>query len=930
MKKFKKQAKTETYNDDIDDGYDESKKWYDEEPSYPKNFQTVTEQVLIELKEEAKKCHDSECANFNIKNSKTNSNFQWIKTVMNKGTVSDKIAAHTVAIQENPVSNLETIRNLVSMVKVGKKKECTSVIETLMELFLSDILRPDEKLKPFHQKPLSLLNDLSSGNAITRRKILSLWYFEDQLKEIYTQFVLALNTAAHDSVDTNKEKAISAMYKLLAGNPEQEKNLLTNIVNKLGDPSQKVASKAIYCLTQLLFKHSNMQGVVLNEIEKLLFRPNISNRAQYYSLCFLSQYYLSHDSSDVARKLIEVYFSFFKGCIKKGEVDSRMMSALLMGINRAYPYAKLEFDKISEHIDTMYRLVHMANFNISLHALTLLYQVSDFGNNINDRFYSALYKKLVDPNLLTTTHQAMLLSLIYKALLKDKEINRVKVFVKRMLDISLYVMPSFTFGILYLVSNLITKKENLQSIKLSESSLNDFDDDDGEETYHDVKEEVEIKEEPLEEEAPRPKPTDTKVVIDLEDNEIEEKPNIDELDKLKSHSWHHANIKLKNRKTSECYNPYARNPLYAGGKYSAYTELLQLQNHFHPTVALYASNILRGDIIRYDGDPLKDFTLIRFLERFVFKNPKKIDHKEGVHPTFGQRKFYKPKGVRTLPVNSNMYIAENQNNIPVDELFLYSYLKKKYENRQLKDDDEDSDAESVQSEEFEDMLDKMAGMKDLDEDIDFMEEIGENLKAKKQKKKKGVQNGDEDDDEELEDDEEFSEDEDFSDDDGEDNENEAEKEDVPDFDIDEDDEDLIGDLDDDDEEIEFGDSEDDNDDNEETSNKKKIKNVKKKVKKLDKNDITSLFASADEFASILEDEGSSKIKPGGSNAVSNTDNANTKQLAWEDKRNHWLNGYNKAVGKKGKKFGKDKEFVKNSQKRTNKSIGGNKKKKFKN
>lgn len=47
---------------------------------------------------------------------------------MNKGTVSDKIAAHTVSIQDNPVCNLETLRNLVNMVKVGKKKECFSVM----------------------------------------------------------------------------------------------------------------------------------------------------------------------------------------------------------------------------------------------------------------------------------------------------------------------------------------------------------------------------------------------------------------------------------------------------------------------------------------------------------------------------------------------------------------------------------------------------------------------------------------------------------------------------------------------------------------------------------------------------------------------------------------------------------------------------------
>lgn len=60
-----------------------------------------------------------------------------------------------------------------------------------------------------------------------------------------------------------------------------------------------------------------MQSVVLNELEKLLFRTNIGQKAQYYGICFLSQFYLSHESANIAKKLIEVYFSFFKACIKK-------------------------------------------------------------------------------------------------------------------------------------------------------------------------------------------------------------------------------------------------------------------------------------------------------------------------------------------------------------------------------------------------------------------------------------------------------------------------------------------------------------------------------------------------------------------------------------------------------------------------------------
>lgn len=106
-------------------------------------------------------------------------------------------------------------------------------------------------------------------------------------------------------------------------------------MNKLGDPSQKVASKAVYCLTQLLRHHPNMKGVVLLEVEKLLFRPNVSTKAQYYGVCYLSQFYLSHDSTDVAKRLIDVYFSFFKACIKKVNIFLGILCSTL-GIKNLY------------------------------------------------------------------------------------------------------------------------------------------------------------------------------------------------------------------------------------------------------------------------------------------------------------------------------------------------------------------------------------------------------------------------------------------------------------------------------------------------------------------------------------------------------------------------------------------------------------------
>lgn len=66
-------------------------------------------------------------------------------------------------------------------------------------------------------------------------------------------------------------------------------------------------------------------------------------------------------------------------------------------------------------------------------------------------------------------------------------------------------------------------------------------------------------------------------------------------------------------------------------------------------------------------------------------------------------------------------------------LCCFSYLQRKYQERAP--DEEESDLESVQSEEFEEMLDKMSGVKDMDEDIDYMNEIGDKLKIEKKKSK---------------------------------------------------------------------------------------------------------------------------------------------------------------------------------------------------
>jgi ribosome biogenesis protein MAK21 len=56
-------------------------------------------------------------------------------------------------------------------------------------------------------------------------------------------FVTALEECSRDNLEFIKERALRAIAELLRAKPEGEALLLTALVNKLGDPSRKLASK---------------------------------------------------------------------------------------------------------------------------------------------------------------------------------------------------------------------------------------------------------------------------------------------------------------------------------------------------------------------------------------------------------------------------------------------------------------------------------------------------------------------------------------------------------------------------------------------------------------------------------------------------------------------------------------------------------------
>lgn len=112
----------------------------------------------------------------------------------------------------------------------------------------------------------------------------------------------------------------------------------------------------------------------------------------------------------------------------------------------------------------LFTLTHIGTFNTCIQALSLLHQIQQNNQIITDRYYRALYQSLLDKRLLTASKQSLFLNLIYKSLKQDSSINRLRAFVKRMLQICGYLGIPFVCASLFLIGELARNQPGLWSM----------------------------------------------------------------------------------------------------------------------------------------------------------------------------------------------------------------------------------------------------------------------------------------------------------------------------------------------------------------------------------------------------------------------------------------------------------------------------------
>ena len=255
------------------------------------------------------------------------------------------------------------------------------------------------------------------------------------------------------------------------------------------------------------------------------------------------------------------------------------------GINRAHPYLPDNDKDMQEHLDELYRVVHTAAPSASTQALMLLFHVtvgshaddeheassvSDKKDNTQaDRFYRALYASLSKQSMLSSgKHLTMYFNMLYKAMKYDTDVTRTNAFAKRILCSAIHCSPSVVSGSLFLLNEISKTHVELKQC---------FDDP--------------------------PDELDAKLVLDHTKRE----PRAALVDG--------GNDNKNKEDSADTYTDgRARHP--------PCWELTLTANHFHPSVAKFANTF--GDI-DYMGDPLKDFGLAPFLDKFAYRNPKSVE-----------------------------------------------------------------------------------------------------------------------------------------------------------------------------------------------------------------------------------------------------------------------------------------------------------------
>lgn len=355
-------------------------------------------------------------------------------------------------------------------------------------------------------------------------------------------------------------------------------------------------------------------------------------------------------------------------------VDARVVSALLTGINRAFPY--VDGDAVEPLVEkvspALFAIAHSPNLGGALQALALLLQLLSARAAVSDRFYRALYAVLLHPGAPRGSSAAagQLLSLTFRSLKDDPRPPRAAAVVKRLLQVAQHAPAPFACGSLMLVSEFLKQKpSHWDAVRQPREGEEDddverfVDADDDDDEFRDVEDE-------------KQKKAVKKASDGSDSDDDDEKENSDEDDSDNDDDAKQSAVEKARARESRRYDMSKRDPLYAKADVACWWELSTLERNVHPSVAAMARSLLGGFSVEYSGDPLADMTLASFLDKWLQKKPKRAKVSKGGSETMMKKRDVDESSLGFQPGTAE-FAAMAENEVDPSEVFFHRYYAAK-------------------------------------------------------------------------------------------------------------------------------------------------------------------------------------------------------------------------------------------------------------
>ncbi|KAK0481504.1 CBF/Mak21 family-domain-containing protein [Armillaria novae-zelandiae] len=676
--------------------------------------------------------HSHDIETFKSSSSSHTSEASFLSKIIQSGTLSDRLSALTLLVQSGPIHNVKALETLKSMAERGKGKggreESLKALRCIVDWWVGGGA-PNRKLKYFRDRPLR-------HPSVTDQHLL-LWYFEDWLKKYFFSVLQILEMLSLDPLPYVRTQSLNLISTLLRDKPEQEQNLLRLLVNKLGDTDKAICSRASHHILQLLQTHPSMKSVIVIEITSFVLRPTappptpssttpaeVANRrirfselsaekkvgnphARYYATITFNQIVLTPDDREVALKLIDLYFEIFKELLDHDDAEEKEAktdkSGRLIDGKRGKGKLKVKGKGKGKMAETrVNRALPFAKMDVSdtrlskhIDTLFLITHTSTFNISLQ-----ALVLIQQIAASLSTVKASSSSSSLSKSI-----IDR---FYRTLYD-SLHDARLATSSKQAMYLNLLFK-----AIKADVGKV------EGERVKALVRRFVQI----LVSGGNAATEFTAWRALFIGREMIYDPPKTD----------------------AEAYDPRKRDPQYAHASSSPLWELTPLVHHYHPTISLHARQILSSQPLTASAD-LSLNTLSHFLDRFVYKNPKKSTTTKGASAMQPAASGLDGTGVKLMKgdaggnvlVNDAAFMKMKIQDVPVDEMFFHKFFARKNERNQSKvekdnseDEDEDEDVDDGSGEEMDLTGDEAAAggeqIADSDESDDE-EEVWKAMKA---------------------------------------------------------------------------------------------------------------------------------------------------------------------------------------------------------